>query len=277
MWTAAPSAKGASASWPLRIGRACASCRLTRRPRRPQHLGERPTQRLHDGPGTARWWHGPGAARRRSPGTRRAARSAAQSDGSIAPTAVAIQQQRDDHLRVERRPAMTVSPVAAAKRTQIQCVHRVQHRPPPHRPRAADPAGPPASRTADHVAGKGSSAAHTMIPTATQPTRRRHAALPATGSSRRRAEARRPGRSPGQCDDAWRAPHGLSPGRLSSCLGGGSWSSGSGRVSPRRGRCRSCGFGLGGITLRLRARSQPATAMVARHASATMRTTVSTG
>ena len=51
----------------------------------------------------------------------------AQSDGSIAPLAVAIQQQRDHHRRVERRPAMTIGPVAAAKRTQIQRVHRVQH------------------------------------------------------------------------------------------------------------------------------------------------------
>jgi hypothetical protein len=41
--------------------------------------------------------------------------------------AVSIQQQRDHHFRVERRPAVPVGPVAAAELTQIQGGHRVQH------------------------------------------------------------------------------------------------------------------------------------------------------
>ena len=44
-----------------------------------------------------------------------------------------------------------------------------------------------------------------------------------------------------------------------------------------RRRCRGCGLDFGGMTLRVRPRSQPATAMAATHASATMRTTVSMG
>ena len=41
--------------------------------------------------------------------------------------AVAVEQQRDHHLRVERRPAVTVSPVPAAEAAQVQGGHRVQH------------------------------------------------------------------------------------------------------------------------------------------------------
>jgi hypothetical protein len=41
--------------------------------------------------------------------------------------AVPIQQQRDHHLRAERRPAVPVGPVPAAELTQIQGSHRVQH------------------------------------------------------------------------------------------------------------------------------------------------------
>ena len=41
--------------------------------------------------------------------------------------AVAIQQQRHHHLRVERRPAMPVGPVPAAELAQVQGGHRVQH------------------------------------------------------------------------------------------------------------------------------------------------------
>ena len=41
--------------------------------------------------------------------------------------AVAIQQQRDHHPRVERRPAVPAGPVAAAEPVQINRGHRVQH------------------------------------------------------------------------------------------------------------------------------------------------------
>jgi hypothetical protein len=41
--------------------------------------------------------------------------------------AVAIQQQRHHHLRVERRPAVPIGPVAAVEPAQIQGGHRVQH------------------------------------------------------------------------------------------------------------------------------------------------------
>jgi hypothetical protein len=41
--------------------------------------------------------------------------------------AVPIQQQRDHHLRIERRPAVPVGPVPAAELTQIKGGHRVQH------------------------------------------------------------------------------------------------------------------------------------------------------
>jgi len=41
--------------------------------------------------------------------------------------AVPIQQQRDHHLRIERRPAMPIGPVLAAEPAQIQGGHRIQH------------------------------------------------------------------------------------------------------------------------------------------------------
>jgi hypothetical protein len=41
--------------------------------------------------------------------------------------AVAIQQQRDHHLRAGRRPAAPAGPAAAAELTQVQRGHRVQH------------------------------------------------------------------------------------------------------------------------------------------------------
>jgi hypothetical protein len=41
--------------------------------------------------------------------------------------AVPVQQQRDHHLRVKRRPAVPIGPVPAAELAQIQGGHRVQH------------------------------------------------------------------------------------------------------------------------------------------------------
>ena len=41
--------------------------------------------------------------------------------------AVAVQQQGDHHRRVVRRPAVPIGPIAAAKRIQVQRVHRIQH------------------------------------------------------------------------------------------------------------------------------------------------------
>jgi hypothetical protein len=41
--------------------------------------------------------------------------------------AVAIQQQRHHHLRIERRPAMTVGPVRPVELAHLQRGHRIQH------------------------------------------------------------------------------------------------------------------------------------------------------
>jgi hypothetical protein len=41
--------------------------------------------------------------------------------------AVAVEKQRDHHGRVERRPAVTISPIRATERVQIQRVHRGEH------------------------------------------------------------------------------------------------------------------------------------------------------
>jgi hypothetical protein len=41
--------------------------------------------------------------------------------------AVGVEQQRDHHLRIKRRPAVPIGPVAAAELTQVQGGHRIQH------------------------------------------------------------------------------------------------------------------------------------------------------
>ena len=94
----------------------------------PQHLAEQPAQRL--------------IVPRPEPGDRGVIRVQPASDHPVAhiahapaldhpagplTLAVAIQQQRDHHPRVERRPAVPVGPVAAAEPVQINSGHRVQH------------------------------------------------------------------------------------------------------------------------------------------------------
>jgi hypothetical protein len=45
------------------------------------------------------------------------------------PDRVGIQQQRDHHPRVERRPTPTVAPVHGIERAQIDRVYRIEHKP----------------------------------------------------------------------------------------------------------------------------------------------------
>jgi hypothetical protein len=94
----------------------------------PQHLAEQPAQR--------RFMPGPEPGGGRVIGAK-PARDHPVADVPYAPLpghpagplalAVAVQQQRDHHLRVERGPPVPVSPVPAPELAQIQGGHRVQH------------------------------------------------------------------------------------------------------------------------------------------------------
>jgi hypothetical protein len=94
----------------------------------PQHLAEQPAQRLlmpGPEPGDGRMvWAQPASDH---PVTD--IPHAPLFDHPAGPLAlgVGIQQQRDHHLRVERRPAVPIGPVPAAECAQIQGGHRVQN------------------------------------------------------------------------------------------------------------------------------------------------------
>jgi hypothetical protein len=98
------------------------------RRQQPQHLAEQPTQRRLV-PGSE---PGNGRMIRTQPGDDHPVGHVAHATlldhpAGAFPLAVAVQQQRGHHLRVERRPAMPVGPMTTAKLAQIHGGNRIQH------------------------------------------------------------------------------------------------------------------------------------------------------
>ena len=107
----------------------------------------------------ARWSHDPDAARQRSPGNRRCARTAVRSPGRTAHLGSTRKATRQPSCPDQTPPGRAHQPGAGGgTRPGPGLPPRPRPRT-PDRPRAATHACPPASASADHAAGRGNSAA----------------------------------------------------------------------------------------------------------------------